>query len=61
MIVYMEVSQDEFELPLAIADTISELARLAHRKKSTLIHAINHSKHSRYIRVVIEEDDDDGI
>lgn len=55
----MEITTDEYELPLAVADTIDELARIVHRKPSTLNRSINHSKHGRYIRVVIEEDLDD--
>lgn len=54
--IYMEITTDEYELPLAVADTIDELARIVHRKPSTLNRSINHAKHGRYIRVVIEED-----
>ena len=54
--IYMEITTDEYELPLAVADTIDELARIVHRKPSTLNYSINHSKHGRYIRVEIEDE-----
>lgn len=57
-VVYMIVSMDKYELPLAIADTMQELAEMTGVKRSTIASAISHAKksgcRSRYVRVVID-------
>ena len=64
MKVYMEVTQDEYELPLAIADSPAELARMCGVNPNAVSSAISHwksGKHprSRFIVVKIDEEDDD--
>lgn len=44
MILYMEVTQDEYELPVAVAYTVAELARLRGAKESTIYSCISHEK-----------------
>lgn len=61
--VYMCVSSDEYELPLAIADTQAELARLRGVHFSTISAALkyaskrphNVNRKHKYIKVEIDE------
>lgn len=60
--VYMAVSYDEFELPLAIGESIEELANILNINKTTLIKALhrkspNLKKTMKYIKVEFEEDE----
>ena len=59
--IYMEVTKDKYEFPLAIADTARELAELrgvATRTVITGIFAENHGLHgSRYKRVLLDDMD----
>ena len=43
MIVYMKVTRDEYELPIAIADTVGELARMTGASKETIFSNISPS------------------
>lgn len=56
--VYMLVTQDRYELPLIVADTMAELARLTGQKRSSVASAISHAKkkgfNSQYVKVVID-------
>lgn len=58
MYVYMEVSKDKYELPLAIADTPGELAKICCTTSSNVLSCIYHKK-KRFVKVKIEEDEDD--
>ena len=65
-VVYMAVDLDEYELPYAVADSSKELAEICGTKANTVASAICHveagrAKRSRFIRVEIEEDDDEHI
>ena len=58
--VYMMVTNDEYELPLIVADTLDELAEKAGKKKTTIsmcLYKYNAGKTSRcmYRRVEVEE------
>ena len=62
MTVYMEITLDEYELPVAIADSVVELAKIcktsANTIKSTMSHVKNHTssvKRSKYIKVQIDD------
>lgn len=61
MKLYLCVTRDEYELPLAIADTPRELAEMCGVTKSAICSAISHEKHghynSRYKRVIVEDDE----
>lgn len=60
MNVYMEVTKDIYELPVAIADTVKELARIRNVNpltiSSTMVHCRKRGHRSKYVRVVIEDD-----
>lgn len=61
MIIYMCVTEDKYELPIAVADTIPELARLTGATSGSIYSCLSKVKHgnanrSRYIKVVIEDD-----
>ena len=62
--VYLLVTKDEFELPLAVADSMYELARICGVTPSTIIHSVSTTskrqvKNSQYKRVWIDEDTGD--
>lgn len=44
MLIYMKVTKDEFELPVAIADSMSELGRICGCTKSSISHALKDQK-----------------
>ena len=56
----MEVTQDEYELPVAVAYTIDELARLRNTQAATIRSCISYEKagriKSKYKRVEIIDD-----
>lgn len=63
MTVWMEVSQDEFELPVAVAGTARELAKLRNTTPMNIITSI--SKHRRgvikrckYVKVTVDDNED---
>lgn len=57
-VVYMMVTRDKYELPLAIADTAAELARMLGRKERTIYSAMTQAKKkswkSIYVKVKID-------
>lgn len=62
MTVWMLVTKDEFELPVAIADTSTELAKMCGVSNRTVISGALRDKtgkvkRSRYRKVVIDEDE----
>lgn len=57
---YMMVTDDEFELPLVVADSAQELANIIGRDVNTIYSGISHEKHGRikssiYKKVEIRE------
>lgn len=60
MTLYMLVSNDEYELPLVIADSIAELGRKlsipANRISSAMSHAKKKGYRSSYVKVEVEEE-----
>lgn len=56
---YMKVTKDRFELPLVVADSISELARMCGRDKGNVCRCIRESEEkgyrSMYVRVPMED------
>lgn len=62
MVVWVEVSHDDLELPVAIADTARDLARISGAKLSTVKSSASRAKtgHANrwcpYRRVMIDED-----
>lgn len=59
MDVYIEVTRDKFELPIRIADSVKELAKLAGVTPNNVSSAISHYEHraqksSRFYRVSID-------
>ena len=58
MIVYMVVTTDEYELPVAIGDTMTELARVANMKVRTIQSGF-HNRRKKYIKVDIGDLNDE--
>ena len=59
--VYMALSRDRYRLPVAVADTMGELARLCRVQYAAVRASIARNQRSlssgRYIRVYIREDE----
>lgn len=55
MCLYMLVTEDEYELPLVIADSLGELAEILEIPKNRISSAISHAKkkgyRSKYVKV----------
>lgn len=70
MKVILAVTDDEYELPVAVADTQSEMCRIIGISESRLSYAISrgstskqkefYGAHIRFIVVPIDEEDEDG-
>ena len=63
--VYLLVTKDEFELPLAVADSMYELARICGVNPSTVMHSVSTTskrqvKNSQYKRVWVSDSDDES-
>jgi hypothetical protein len=60
MKLYICVTRDKYELPVAVADTQDELARLCGVSKATIASALSHQRHGRwgshYKEVEVEDD-----
>ena len=60
--VYMKVTRDKYELPVAIANTMKELAQILGVKKDTISGCISRynrgiASHSAYRKVEIDDDE----
>ena len=56
---YLLVTKDKYQLPLAVADSANELARILGVNQSTIIKSITHRKNSQYIRIYVDLQEDD--
>ena len=60
MTLYMKVTRDEYELPVAVAETKAELARMLGLKREHVRTAFSHAKKFKNpTYVVVEVDDED--
>ena len=62
--VYMKVTKDRFELPIVVADSAYELARLCGVTVSTVMHSVSKTSkrvvnNSQYKRVWVDDLDDE--
>jgi hypothetical protein len=62
---WMKVTSDEYELPVAVADSVGQLAKLCGVSVNTIYTSMSHAKHQYrghkstcYIRVRVEVDED---
>lgn len=62
MVLYMAVTNDVYELPVAVADSPKELAEMLGSDRNTISSTISHAKRrggrSRYIKVVVDDETD---
>lgn len=60
--VYMKITNDKYELPVAVADTASELANILGIKKSSIAASMYHARAGKrkeiYIKVYVGSDED---
>lgn len=57
-VVYMLVSEDKYEIPIVVADTVAELAKACRVSESTIRSCARRQKQgmkSRYVKVDISE------
>lgn len=52
---YMMVTDDEFELPLVVADSAQELADIIGRSVNTIYSGISHEQHGRIKRSIYKK------
>ena len=62
--IWMKVTKDKYQLPLAVADSASELARICGTTPNSIVSTFSHYRKGRidfssYICVQIEEGDED--
>ena len=61
MTLFLMVTDDEYELPLAVADSAAELARITGKRENTIYSAICHAKKgdrkSIYHKIEIMDED----
>lgn len=62
-VIYMEVTKDRFEFPVAVAGSMSELARMRGVDISTIWHSLNRKidprRRHKYVRVDLDETEDE--
>lgn len=62
MKLYLQVTKDKYELPVAISDTPAGLARICGVSKNTVLSAISHAKERKrgsiYRRVEVPDDEE---
>lgn len=61
MTLYIKVTSDEYELPLAVGDTVRDLAKMLGVKSDSIYSQMSHSKHNGYFCSYqkVEVDDED--
>lgn len=55
---WLMVTKDKYQLPLAVADTAEELAKIVGVKPSTIIKSVTHRRKSRYIRIYVDMEEE---
>ena len=56
---YLLVTKDKYQLPLAVDDSADELARIVGVNQSTIIKSITQRKKSQYIRIYVDLEEDE--
>lgn len=62
---YMAVTPDEYQLPLAVADSVQQLAWMVGVTSNSIYSAISHGesrnwKKRRYVRIRVDEEEGQG-
>lgn len=62
--VYMKVTPDRYQLPLGVADTVIELAKMCNVSEWTIRASLKKDrkgmlKHTRYVKVELPQEEDD--
>ena len=57
MTLYLKVTKDKYELPVAVAATKQELARMVGRDESGIYRAFREGRESCYVEVEVEDDE----
>jgi len=63
MVVYIEVTKDKYELPVVVADSVNELARLCDTSVNNIYSRISHEEagryKSKYKKVYIDDEEEE--
>ena len=59
MTLYMEITKDEYELPVAVAESPTELARITGYTRNAILSAISHDYGKKHF-IKIDVEDDEG-
>lgn len=51
---WLMVTKDKYQLPLAVADTAAELAKIVGVTPEAIIKSVTHKRNSRYIRIYVD-------
>ena len=54
MVIWMKVTKDKYELPIAIADSVGELARVVGTTANCISSSICHG-YGTYVKVIVDE------
>lgn len=57
--IYMMVTKDIYELPLAVADSAHELSRMVHVDTSSICKCIKRTTKSKYVKVYVDIDEEE--
>ena len=63
-LVYMQITTDEYELPVAVAESLDELSKIVGVTKTSIWHSINRREtgrlkgKSKYIRVFLDDEEE---
>ena len=57
MTLYLKVTKDKYELPVAVADSKAELADMLGRHESGIYRAFKEGRKSCYVEVEVDDDE----
>ena len=59
MVVWMKVTKDKYELPVAVAESVAELAGIVNKTENNIRSSVSHG-YRTYVKVVIEDEESEG-
>ena len=55
----MKVTKDKYELPVAVAESVAELAGIVNKTENNIRSSVSHG-YRTYVKVVIEDEESEG-
>lgn len=64
-VIWMEITRDKYRLPVAVADSANELARMTGRNAKSIMKQVRsaekgETQKSRWIRVFVDDEEDEN-